>query len=71
MKYEFFTNGERALYLANYLPKGMVTNQTLDSDGDVKVEIVIESNSDLLQVFHAGIHFGIDKASLASFNFFK
>lgn len=68
MKYEFFTDHERALYLANYLPKGMITNQTTDSDGDVKIEIVIESNSDLLQVFHAGIHFGLDKAS---FNFFK
>ena len=54
---------ERGSFLVDYLTKNNVSIKRIEDWGDDNgvYEVELESNTDLLQVFHAGIHFGIEK----------
>ena len=52
---------ERGSFLIEYLEKNGGEARRIEDwgEGSGVYEIIIESNTDLLQVFHAGIHFGV------------
>ena len=52
---------ERGSFLVDYLTKNNVSIKRIEDwgEGNGVYEVELESNTDLLQVFHAGIHFGI------------
>jgi len=58
MKYELWLPKDRAEYVLNYIPKDKVKKLNEVMDG-FNLEFTIYNHYDLLQVFHAGIHYGL------------
>ena len=60
MKYQLSLPKDRAEYVLNYMGDSKV--KKLSEENDVfQLEFTINKNIDLLELFHSGIHYGIDK----------
>ena len=58
---ELVMNDERGKYLEKYLNNPEMIRRLKDWDSDSGLyEINIECGFDLLKIFHAGIHYGMD-----------
>jgi hypothetical protein len=60
IKTTLWVSGERADYIIKEMGSQAQIINT-ESDGTKMIEITIESRMDLLNLFHAGIHFGMSR----------
>lgn len=73
-KFEIWSYLDRAKYLIEEMgdDKVKITKSISEGEGDentaVKLEITVSTNSDLLNVFHSGIHYGLEKMGKHLFN---
>jgi hypothetical protein len=60
---EFFTHIERLPYLQREISKLVVLSEPIENEQQVKVSIDIVDGLDIMNVFHAGISYGMDTMS--------
>jgi len=60
IKTTLWVSGERADYIVKEMGSQAQIMST-EEDGTKMIEITIESRMDLLNLFHAGIHFGMSR----------
>ena len=58
---EFFTTTERLVYLQKELGDKVTVLTQPDESDHLKVSIAIEGSIDVMDVFHAGVFYGLDK----------
>jgi hypothetical protein len=56
---EMYTYADRLSYLQTYLEDKIVVLGEPDQSGQVKISIDIQSSIDVMEVFHAGIRYGM------------
>jgi len=62
IKTTLWVSDERADYIVKEMGgQAQIISTESDGDGTKVVEITIESRIDLLNLFHAGIHFGMSR----------
>lgn len=58
---EFFTTTERLVYLQKELGDKVTVLTQPDESDQLKISIAIEGSLDVMDVFHAGVFYGLDK----------
>jgi hypothetical protein len=61
MIYEIFTHTDRLVYLQKAMGDQIVILSEPDASGQLKISIEVESAIDILDIFHAGVSYGLDK----------
>lgn len=64
---EFFTTTERLVYLQKELKDKITVLSEPDESNQLRIGINIENSLDVMDVFHAGVFYGLDKMN-AVFN---
>jgi hypothetical protein len=58
---EIFTHTDRLVYLQKVLGDKIVTLSEPDNGGQLKVQIQVDGAIDVMDIFHAGVSYGLDK----------
>jgi hypothetical protein len=58
---EMYTYADRLSYLQTYLSDKIVVLSEPDESGQLKISIDVNSSIDVMEVFHAGIKYGMDR----------
>jgi len=58
---EIFTTTDRLLYLQKNMNDKIVVMSHPDGTGQVKVQVVVDDAMDVMNIFHAGVSYGLDK----------
>jgi hypothetical protein len=58
---EIFTHTDRLVYLQKALGDKIVTLSEPDNGGQLKVQIQVDGAIDVMDIFHAGVSYGLDK----------
>jgi hypothetical protein len=60
MKVEIFTQVERLSYLQKNMGDKIVVLNEPDETGQVKISVEVEGALDVMEIFHAGVSYGLD-----------
>jgi hypothetical protein len=60
MKVEIFTQVERLSYLQKNMGDKIVVLNELDETGQVKISVEVDGALDVMEIFHAGVSYGLD-----------
>ena len=58
---EIFTTTDRLPYLQKNMNDKIVVMSHPDGTGQVKVQVVVDDAMDVMNIFHAGVSYGLDK----------
>lgn len=58
---EIFTNTDRLVYLQKNLGDKIVVLGEPDETGQIRISIEVEGALDVMEIFHAGVSYGLDK----------
>ncbi len=58
---EIFTTTDRLPYLQKNMNDKIVVMSYPDGTGQVKVQVVVDDAMDVMNIFHAGVSYGLDK----------
>jgi hypothetical protein len=58
---EIFTTTGRLPYLQKNMNDKIVVMSHPDGTGQVKVQVVVDDAMDVMNIFHAGVSYGLDK----------
>ena len=58
---EIFTNTDRLVYLQKNLGDKIVVLGEPDETGQIKISIEVDGAIDVMEIFHAGVSYGLDK----------
>jgi hypothetical protein len=58
---EIFTSTDRLPYLQKNMGDKIVVMNHPDETGQVKVQVAVDSAMDVMDIFHAGVSYGLDK----------
>ena len=58
---EIFTNTDRLVYLQKNLGDKIVVLGEPDETGQIKISIEVEGAIEVMEIFHAGVSYGLDK----------
>lgn len=58
---EIFTYTDRLVYLQEAMGDKIVVLSEPDENGQLKISIEVESGIDILDIFHAGVKYGLDR----------
>ena len=58
---EIFTTTDRLSYLQKNMNDKIVVMSHPDGTGQVKVQVVVDDAMDVMNIFHAGVSYGLDK----------
>jgi hypothetical protein len=58
---EIFTTTDRLPYLQKNMNDKIVVMSHPDGTGQVKVQVVVGDAMDVMNIFHAGVSYGLDK----------
>ena len=61
MIFEMYTHADRLVYLQNTLGNKIVVLKEPDELCQVKISVEVISSIDIMEIFHAGIRFGMDE----------
>jgi hypothetical protein len=61
MKFEMYTHADRLVYLQKALENKIVVLSEPDELNQVKISVEMISSIDVMEVFHAGIRYGMDE----------
>ena len=61
MNVEIFTTTDRLPYLQKNMNDKIVVMSHPDGTGQVKVQVVVDDAMDVMNIFHAGVSYGLDK----------
>jgi hypothetical protein len=61
MKFEMYTHADRLVYLQKALENKIVVLSEPDELNQAKISVEIISPIDVMEVFHAGIRYGMDE----------
>ena len=61
MKVEIFTQVERLSYLQKNMGDKIVVLNEPDETGQVKISVEVDGAMDVMDIFHAGVSYGLDK----------
>ena len=57
---EIFTTTDRLPYLQKNMNDKIVVMSHPDGTGQVKVQVVVDDAMDVMEIFHAGVSYGLD-----------
>jgi hypothetical protein len=60
MKVEIFTQVERLSYLQKNMGDKIVILNEPDETGQVKISVEVDGALDVMEIFHAGVSYGLD-----------
>jgi hypothetical protein len=60
MKVEIFTQVERLSYLQKNMGDKIVVLNEPDETGQVKISVEVDGALDVMEIFHAGVSYGLD-----------
>jgi hypothetical protein len=60
MKVEIFTQVERLSYLQKNMGGKIVVLNEPDETGQVKISVEVDGALDVMEIFHAGVSYGLD-----------
>jgi hypothetical protein len=58
---EIFTTTDRLPYLQKNMNDKIVVMSHPDGTGQIKVQVVVDDAMDVMNIFHAGVSYGLDK----------
>ena len=58
---EMFTYADRLVYLQKNLGDKIVVLSEPDAGGQLKISVELEGAIDVMELFHAGVRYGLDK----------
>ena len=58
---EIFTHTDRLVYLQKNLGDKIVVLGEPDETGQIKISIEVDGAIDVMEIFHAGVSYGLDK----------
>jgi hypothetical protein len=58
---EMFTHTDRLVYLQKNLGDKIVVLGEPDASGQIKISVELDGALDVMDVFHAGVSYGLDK----------
>lgn len=58
---EIFTHTDRLVYLQKNLGDKIVVLGEPDETGQIKISVGVEGAIDVMEIFHAGVSYGLDK----------
>jgi hypothetical protein len=58
---EIFTTTDRLPYLQKNMNDKIVVMSHPDGTGQLKVQVVVDDAMDVMNIFHAGVSYGLDK----------
>ena len=58
---EIFTNTDRLVYLQKNLGDKIVVLGEPDETGQIRISIEVDGAIDVMEIFHAGVSYGLDK----------
>jgi hypothetical protein len=61
MIFEMYTHADRLVYLQNALEDKVVVLSEPSESGQLKISIDVRSSIDVMEIFHAGVKFGLDE----------
>lgn len=62
---EFFTTTERLVYLQKELKDKVTILSEPDASNQLRISINLENSIDVMDVFHSGVFYGLDKMQKA------
>jgi hypothetical protein len=62
---EIFTQTDRLVYLQKNMGDKIVVLSEPDENGQLKIQATVEGPLDVLEIFHAGISYGLDTMAKA------
>lgn len=65
---EFFTTTERLVYLQKELKDKVTILSEPDASDQLRIRINLENSIDVMDVFHSGVFYGLDKMQKAFTN---
>lgn len=65
---EFFTTTERLVYLQKELKDKVTILSEPDASNQLRISINLENSIDVMDVFHSGVFYGLDKMQKAFTN---
>jgi len=65
---EIFTTTDRLPYLQKNMNDKIVVMSHPDGTGQVKVQVVVDDAMDVMNIFHAGVSYGLDKMQAVYIN---
>ena len=60
MIYEIFTHTDRLVYLQKNMGDKIVVLNESDETGQVKISVEVDGALDVMEIFHAGVSYGLD-----------